>query len=63
MLGGPHVWLLHALAWSSYSIWSIFLESTLVETRLAFLGGIYFIILSFGMVKTLIRRYLLGSLF
>jgi hypothetical protein len=40
---------------------SISLEGALVETLLAILGDIYFIISwSFGMVKTLIRPYLLG---
>jgi hypothetical protein len=40
---------------------SISLESTLVETLLAILGDIYFIISwSFEMIKTLIPLYLLG---
>jgi hypothetical protein len=37
------------------------LEGKLVDTLLAILGGVYFIISwSFGMVKTLIRHYLIG---
>lgn len=55
------MWLLYALDWSSYYIWCIFLEGTLVETLFVNLEGIYFIITwSFGMVKTLIHLYLLG---